>query len=303
METKTPHIAGAGICCVDYIVAAPQVRWGDMALVSDYIVQGGGLVGTAMVACARLGAKCDLLTLLGDDTSGDEIAAELVAEGIPADGILRIRGAKSPFSFIHVDEVTGDRTIFHRSGAGLALPEDCRLTESAAGWDALLVDDIYLDLAILAAAAARERGIPVVADLIPDDRNAELVRLVDILIAPRHYARQLGFADNLGAALDTIHKLGPTTAVITLGADGWVYSDAAGRGSGDAFKVDVVDTTGAGDTFHGAFTYAVGCGWDTAKAAEFASAVAAIKCTKAGGRTGLPSLAQVSDFIHRNRTR
>lgn len=297
MQNKVPSIAGSGICCVDYIVVAPQVRWGDQSNVSRYLVQGGGLIGTALVACARLGARCELLTLLGDDEIGEQILSELEQEGIPSDHVMKVPGGESPFSFIHVDDKSGERTIFHRSGTGLQLQRNMLRLDDAARWDCLLVDDIYPELSLAAAQAAREHGVPVVADLIPSESSNELLQLVDVLIAPRHYARGIGCGDDLDAALDHIHSLGPTTAVITLGSDGWVFSDRVGRGRGEAFKVEVVDTTGAGDTFHGAFAYGLARRWDTRKCAEFASAVAAIKCTVAGGRTGLPSLGQVEEFL------
>ncbi len=281
---------------MDYIVVAPQVDWGDTAVVTDYLSQGGGLVGTAMVACARLGAACDLFSMIGDDQVGDEVIAELESEGIPPTRIMRLAGGKSPFSFVHVDDKTGERSIFHRPGMGLVW-DISNSVASIVDAQALLVDDYFLDLSLAAAKEAREHGVPVIADLIPDEKNAELLRYVDTLVAPRHYARIMGCDENLDAALDAIHGLGPTTAVITLGSDGWVYSDMTGHGRGDAFRVDVVDTTGAGDTFHGAFTYAVARGWDTRRCAEFASAVAAIKCTKAGGRTGLPNLSQTMEFL------
>ncbi len=296
METRAPLVAGAGVCCADHIIVAPRVRWGDTAYVQDYMLQGGGLVGTAMVACARLGAGCDLLSLLGDDGIGDQIVAELVAEGIPSGGIQRIKGAKSPFSFVHVDAGSAERTIFHRPAVDLVAPDRLPLT-NARNWNALLVDDYFPDLSTAAAAAAKENGVTVVADMVPAEKNACLLKWVDVLIAPHHYARQIGCEDNPYGALDAIHDLGPTTAVMTLGAEGWIFSDPKGRGRGEAFEVEVVDTTGAGDSFHGAFTYSVARGWDTARCAEFASAVAAIKCTKAGGRTGLPSLDQVMRFL------
>ena len=216
-------MAGAGICCVDYIVVSPQVHWGDTVEVSDYIVQGGGLVGTAMVACARLGAKCELLSLVGDDNAGKEIIAGLVSEGVPSDGIQTVEDGKSPFSFIHVDADDGERTIFHRQAAGLGFDPARFSTEAAANWGVLLVDGYYPDLSVFAARAARENGVPVVADLIPGEENAELLKLVDVLIAPRHYARQIGCEINLDLAFEAIHKLGPTTALITLGADGWIF--------------------------------------------------------------------------------
>jgi sulfofructose kinase len=148
----------------------------------------------------------------------------------------------------------------------------------------------------------KRHGVPVVADLIPSETSAELLKMVDVLIAPRHFTSRVGCEDDLDAALDHIHELGPTTAVITLGSDGWVYSAPGERGRGAAFKVDVVDTTGAGDTFHGAFAYGLASHWDTRQCAEFASAVAAISCTAAGGRTGLPTMEQTVALLRTRNT-
>ncbi|MHB9036332.1 MAG: PfkB family carbohydrate kinase [Armatimonadota bacterium] len=296
MNRQSPRIIGSGICCLDYIVTAPQVNWGDTAIVKDYQVQGGGLVATALVACARLGAQCDVVSILGDDSTADLIINELISENVNTEWITRVPGGASPFSFVHVDPVSGDRTIFHRPGSGDANPKQPSTFE---GYDAAIVDDIFPEMAIATAQACKKSGVPVIADLIPSDDNREMLNYVDVLIAPRHYARQLGYGDNPQNALDDIHRLGPTTAVITMGADGFVYSDASGQGRGDAFQVEVVDTTGAGDTFHGAFAYALTQGWDTLKCCEFASAVAAIKCTKPGGRTGLPTLEQALEFLRR----
>lgn len=289
-----PRIAGAGVCTLDHIVVSPRVSWGGTARVSSYLAQGGGLIGTALVACVRLGADCSLFTLLGDDRVGDQILAELVGEGINADHAVRVPDGESPLGFIHVDETSGERTIFYRSGKNLqSHPNAPDLTT----YQALLVDDVFPDLSLVAAKAAQSLGIPVIADLIPDDDNSMLLRHTDVLIAPRDYLRRLGSENDTDAALDAIHALGPSTAVITLGADGWVCSDAAGRGAGKAFEVNVVDTTGAGDAFHGAFAYALATGRDTRGCCEFASAVAAIKCTKPGGRTGLPTLAETMGFL------
>ncbi|MDO8587306.1 MAG: PfkB family carbohydrate kinase [Armatimonadota bacterium] len=294
--SKPPVVAAAGICCLDYIVTSPRVQWGDTAWVTDFRAQGGGLAATAMVACARLGADCSLLSLLGDDQVGDVILSELAAEGVRTDGVVRVSGGQSPLSFIHVDEATGERTIFHKKGASLggAPPAEATLLSDV---QALLIDDIYPALAMDAARLAHELGVPVVADLAFSSGSSDILRQVDVFIASRHYAREIGFGDAPESALDEIHRLGPKTAVITLGADGYVWSDDAGRGVGEAFRVDVVDTTSAGDAFHGAFCYGLACGWETARCCEFAAAVAAIKCTRPGGRTGLPSLDQTIAFL------
>lgn len=296
MSHAKPRIAGAGICCLDHFVVAPSIPYGGSAHMSDYLAQGGGLVATAVVAAARLGAECELFSLLGDGQTGDQIISELESEGVLTKGVVRFEGGGSPFSFIHVDESTGERTIFHRDGAGLDWRPELSDFSSIAQCNALLVDHCYPPMAIAAASAAKANGVPVVADVMLH-RSPELMKLVDILIAPRHLARMLGLESDLDAALDAIHEMGPSVAVITLGSDGWVCSDASGKGRGEAFGVNVVDTTGAGDVFHGAFAYGIARGWDTRRCCEFASAVAAIKCTKRGGRTGIPTFEQAMEFL------
>lgn len=298
MSTKI-SIAGAGICCQDYIITSPRVEWGDTAQVSGYHVQGGGLVGTAMVACARLGAQCDIYGLLGADSIADEITGELQREGVQTTGLRKIDGGHSSFSFIHVDEANGDRTIFHRPSSGLSWSPTFDLNKISSA-QVLIIDDYFIDLSMAAAQEARQHGVPVVADLCPEPRNLELLRWVDVLIAPKSYARQIGCEQQPDAALDHIHSLGPTTAVITLGGDGYIYSSPSACGQAEAFKVKAVDTTGAGDSFHGAFGFAIASGWDCPRSAEFASAVAAIKCTQPGGRSGLPSLEQTRSFLQQH---
>lgn len=296
-RAAAPRISAAGVCCLDHIFVAPQIPWGDSTHASDYLIQGGGLAATALVTCARLGARCDLFSLLGDDEVGDRIVGELEDENISTLGIIRDEGKSSPFSFVHVDEHNGERTIFHH--------RDPELRSTWVGTDfsvigksnALVIDDYFPQLALCSAREARERGIPVLADFNPRRDNKELLRFVDVLIAPRHFAALTGYDEDLDGALDAIHDYGPTTAVITLGGEGCVYSDELGHGRAGAYNVDVVDTTGAGDVFHGAFAYGLARGWETVRCADFASAVAATKCTKMGGRTGIPSLVEVLEFL------
>jgi sulfofructose kinase len=297
---KAPQIAGAGVCCLDYLFFSPQVQWGETAQVEESREQGGGLVGTALVACARLGASCLLFSFLSHDEVGVRVASELASEGIKLEGVAAIPQGTSPYSFIHVDSRSGERTIFHRAASGLertALPDLGLIQECAV----LLVDDYYPELALAAARTARRQGIHVVADLtMMPKNNPDLFREVSVLIAPRSFAAQIGYAEDLSDALQAMHRLGPETAMITLGRQGYIYSSPEGRGRGKAFKVEVVDTTGAGDAFHGAFAYGLARRWEIRRCAEFAAAVAAIKCTKPGGRTGLPTLPQTIHFLRRN---
>lgn len=295
-----PAVAGAGVACLDYVFASRRPAWGGTAQVEDFLVQGGGLVGTALVACARLGARSRLYSFLSSDETGTRIAAELAREGIRLDGVVAVPGGRSPSSFIHVDTHSGDRTIFHRPAMGVekaAIPDLSGIT----GCQALLIDDYYPELALAAARTARAGGIPVIADVaVNPARSDEFIRNISVLIAPISVAGKLKNSQDLDAALEAFRGLGPETVVFTLGPEGWVFSGPTGRGQGRAFAVKVRDTTGAGDAFHGAFAYALARGWDVERCAEFAGAVAAIKCTRPGGREGLPTLDDALAFLNKN---
>ncbi len=296
MSRRTPRIAGAGVCCLDRLVVTPPLAWGETAHIRRYVEQGGGLVATALVACARLGAETALYSLLGDDAVAAAILRELEQEGVSTRHVIRVTGARSPFSIVHVAASSGERTILHYKPEGLAWPRETT-PASVAEADALLIDAYYADLASQAARVARAAGIPVIADIVPGPEHAELLELVDVLIAPGEFPRRAGFGDDLDAALDAVHAYGPPTAVITLGAEGWVCSGPEGRTRGEAFPVDVVDTTGAGDVFHGAFAYGLARGGTTPECARFAAAVAALKCAVLGGRSGIPDLSTVAAFL------
>ncbi len=288
-------VVGAGIACLDHIVVSPQPQWGQTAEASEYAVEGGGLTATALVACARLGAEAHWAGMLGGDWTGERIAAGLREEHVGLDHVLWFAGADSPFSFVHVDPASGERTIFHRRARGLHWPENGTIGLEKA--DVVLVDGYFPALAQAAVLEARKRGIPCVADAVPGPENEAWLRHVSVLITPEEYLARGGFGGRMEAALEAMHRLGPETAVITLGARGWSTSDAHGRHTGPAFPVAAVDTLGAGDVFHGAFAFALAQRWTTPRCAAFAAACAALKCTRRGGRAGIPTLRQALDFL------
>jgi len=296
MNWPNPTIAGAGNCCLDYLFSAPTVSPGGTARVKEYALEGGGLTATALVACARLGATARLASLVGDDETGRQIRRDLVKEGVCCDAVLELTATSSPVSFIHIDDQSGERTIFHYS-ADTMEQSPSRDLSALQGADVVLVDDVYPSLGRAAVRYAREWGIPTVADTVPCYKNRDFVAQVDVLIAPQKFAPNIRSMEDAQDALKTIHDYGPATAVITLGGDGWIASDAGGFYHGPSYPVEVVDTTGAGDVFHGAFAYGLAVGWATPDCARFASAVAALKCTALGGRAGIPNLERVCRFL------
>jgi sulfofructose kinase len=291
-------IGGAGVCCVDHVFTAPRVPWGRTGRVRRYSCRCGGLVGTALAACKRLGAQTHLASLLGQDSTGAQIVSELADFGMEASEVVQSPSGRSPVSFIHLDADNGERTIFHYAAQGLKWSG--RIPEWLKHCSALLVDEYYPDLGMGAARAARQCGVPVIADTWPKPANGEFMQDVDVLISPRHFLSEGGFGEDYEAALSAIHRTGPRLAVITLGAEGWVASDAAGRYRGTSFEIEAMDTVGAGDVFHGAFAFGIGSQWPTPQCAEFASAVAALKCANSEGWRGIPDLATTLDYLKKN---
>jgi sugar/nucleoside kinase (ribokinase family) len=166
----------------------------------------------------------------------------------------------------------------------------------------LLVDGMFPRAAVEAAQYARKRGIPVVADLgNVEGRQRELVSLVDFLVTNEDCARRVAGGptglDDPERACKLMLAMGPRAVVATLGARGSVYGEGDRIERQPAFTVPVVDTTGAGDCFHGAFCVGVVRGWGLGETVRFASAAAALKCQRLGGRAGLPTMTEVEAFL------
>jgi sulfofructose kinase len=292
-----PRIIGIGIATLDYLAVAKTAAPGGTTRLEDLAVDGGGLAATAMVAAARLGAQAELWTRTGDDFVGDVVVRQLVDEGLPADTLIRVPGGRTPASVILVDPDTGDRTIYFHPGSGLEVDVSGLPYERVRQAGCLLVDDFWEAASLPAARVAREAGVPVVADMVPSDHNGALLALVDVLIAPEAAARRVDCAYDLAEAVRRLRDLGPAAVVITAGPRGAWFNDGEQVRHQPAFPVKAVDTTGAGDVFHGSFAFGLASGWEVARCVEFAAAVAALGCTKLGGRAGIPTRAQADAFL------
>lgn len=290
------RIAGAGIACLDYLFEAPPAAWGDTVRVGRWMTEGGGKTATALVTAARLGARTHLLTRLGDDEAGRHILEGLNNEGVETRGTHCVPSGESPISFVHVDNKSGDRTIFHREARLLSSgpqPDLSAVREA----HVLIVDDAHIDLAVAAAEEARATGVPVLGDIMPKAKNRRLIPLVDILIAPHHYAALPAFKGDPSAAACAILQMGPRVGIVTLGPRGWTGQGPDGHATGAALEVEVVDTTGAGDVFHGAFAVGLAMGWNWIECARLATVAAGLKCRAFGGRKGIPRWHELTAFL------
>ncbi len=288
-----PRILGVGIACLDYLFLAPRAASGGQAPLRDHLIQGGGLVGTAVVAAARLGAAADIWTWVGDDPEGQQVLAELQQEGVGIGLAELITGARTALSFIHVEADTGERTIFH--GPRVQVPQSllAGVAKRTLACDVLLVDAVWPEASQAAAAMARRDGRPVVGDFCPSAELSELASLVTALIVPGKAADRLLPDVGREEQLRSFARSGPAFVAITSGSEGCHYLEGGRVRHRPAFSVPVVDTTGAGDVFHGAFAYALAHTWPASQAVEFAAAAAALSCRALGGRTSAPTSNEV----------
>ncbi len=294
-------VVGVGLALVDHLLlwedASRPVAEGR---VLDSRRQGGGMVGTALSAVTRLGGAAEFWGVVGRDRLGDEVVADLAAEGIDTSQVRREGAIRGPAVVVCVDGRTGERRFVHGTGVrdadgGRPVGDLARLGGAAC----LLIDATIPASQLPAAAEARRRGLPVVCDFSAvDDRTRPLLDHVDYALFPELCLGKGGLPADPLAACRRLLELGPRCAVVTLGAAGLAFAAAGGQaGTLGAFEVDVVDTTGAGDVFHGAFCHGLTRGLALAENLRLASAAAAIKCTRLGGRAGIPTCEQIERFL------
>jgi ribokinase len=295
---KEFDVVGLGYCAVDYLGIVPRYPELDEKMqMTEFRRQGGGLTATAMATVGRLGGRAAYIGKVGDDHFGKFIIAELRKDGVDTSNVVIQPGASSQFSFIVVDQATGKRTIFWTPADLTLEPEDISREAILAG-KVLQVDAHHRRAAIQAADWANQAGVPVVMDAgSVREGSAELVERTDCLIASAKFAREFTGESDPGEAARRMLRGRRKFSAVTLGEEGCVYATADGTFHQPAFRVNVVDTTGAGDVFHGAFSFGLAKGWEAPRIIEFASAVAAIKCTKLGGRAGIPTLDQTLVFL------
>ena len=297
-------VVGLGYCSLDYLGIVPGRPEfdADTVSLSDFAKSGGGPVSTALVALARLGARTGYIGVLGEDEGGTFLKGEFEREGVDL-GRLRVQAcARSQICMVLVDAGTGRRSILcYRAAGELVLDEADRTYLSSARY--LHLDGNHMGAAITAACWARADRVTVSFDANrPRPRLDELLPLVDVLIASERFPSAYTAQEDPVRADRSLLEMGPEIVVITLGAEGCLclWEDQAIHVPG--FQVDVVDTTGAGDAFHGAFLYGLLQGWELERTAVFANAVAAINCTRLSGRAGLPSLSEVEIFLKKRHS-
>jgi sulfofructose kinase len=287
-------VVGVGHATLDLLGVVPRHPEVDTKTeLQAFSLQGGGPVATALCTLAALGNRTAVVAKLSDDIFGQLIRQGLEEAGVATSGLVVEPGRVSPVSFIAVERDSGRRNIYWTRGdVGLLTPAEVPLG-LLSGARALHVDGVQMEAQLHAAREARRLGIPVMYDAgSPRPGSAELVGLTDLLVTSERFAVELG-GGTLAANLRALRERGPRTVVVTLGVDGAVGLRGEDFVSVPALEGPVVDTTGAGDVYHGAFLHAHLKGLALRECMRFASAAAGLKCRSLGGRAGIASEAEV----------
>jgi sulfofructose kinase len=258
---------------------------------------GGGPAANAAVAVRRLGGTSAYCGYLGWDMYGDANAKAFVHEGV--DLRWTVRGEQpTPVSAI-LAKPDGTRCVinYKRETPWLQPEVLAAMPQMAAG--VLLFDGHEPLISVDIARAARRRGIPTVIDAGSVHRGTrELVPIIDYLVSSERFALDWAQTTDAYAALARLAEVAPNV-VITRGGEGLLWARQGERGQVPAFAVDIVDSTGAGDAFHGAFAFGLARGMGWIELLRYASAVGALTCTQLGARAGIPDADAVRTFLDR----
>lgn len=300
MRAAQTDLLGIGLNATDTLLIVDEFPpYAGKVPLRQELMSPGGQVATAVVTCAKLGLRTQYVGTIGDDLRGQIQRESLEGTGVDTSGVLVRAGAPNQTGFIIIDTRTGERTVLWQRVDALRLEKSDINPQQVQAARMLHIDGFDTEAAAYAAEIARRHGVPVSLDVdtvYPDFEP--VLRQVDILVASSSWPKKWTGEEDPFKALGILQaEYGFRVASMTLGHHGalslengiWEYSPA--------FEVHTIDTTGAGDVFHGALCYAMLEGMGSYPALEFANAAAAVNCTAIGARGHLPTLTEVRNLL------
>lgn len=265
---------------------------------NDLKVSGGGLVATALTAVARLGGKAAIAANLGNSIFAEQSLETLRTDGVDIFNVIRDHG-DPVVSFILTDKNSGERNIFFsRNKVSYPSPEEFPDKSWYEKCKVLMIDHGTGNAGVKTAKVARERGIPVIIDaerVEPEIR--QLLDQSDHIIVGKQFAEIYTGKENEQEMIRSLQTRDDQVIIITLGDRGLIGFENGSYFTMNAIPVNVMDTTGCGDAFHGAYAFGISKNWNIRKSALFASGAAAMKAMKSGGRDGLPHYEELMIFM------
>jgi len=259
---------------------------------------GGGPAGNAAYLMGKWGAKVFYAGVIGDDPQGKAIEAEFQSVGVDLSYLQRNIGGRTPFSVILANKENGSRTLFNRT---LPYPPLQHEWDSALEWGAILVDGMELEASLKALETYSE--LPSVLDAGSLDREAEILAAkVSHLVCSEVFAQQytgqtLDTEASIERAFKQLEALNDNCVVLTLGERGSVYRKEGNLTIVPAMTVNAIDTTGAGDIYHGAFTYGLAAGYDLETTIQISTIAAGLSVEKLGARVAIPAWSEVEEIL------
>jgi sugar/nucleoside kinase (ribokinase family) len=295
------QVVGIGSCTIDYFAIVPRLLGADEKINANRLeIHAGGVTGNNLTQVARLGARAGWLGLIGDDESGRLITKAFEEDGLDTSGIEVVKGEQSSLTWIPVD-AQGERCIYmfpNVNGKLSAEQVRTRFAPQIRTAKHFHTEASQLPLPPIREGMhiARKAGVRVIFDLdvapsyfaqaklgTEKDLIAAL-QLVDVLKPCKAAAREIAGETDYEKIAVKLLALGPKVVAVTMGAEGSLIASAGSMAHVPAFKVNVVDSTGAGDAFMGGLSYGLLQGWDHKRVGLFANACAALCCTKVGAR-------------------
>jgi len=307
MTMKKARIVVVGSSNTDMVVKSRRIPApGETVVGGEFLVAAGGKGANQAVAAARLGAEVQFISRVGADAFGDQAIAGYRRDGINTDLIARDPDNATGVALILIDEA-GENAISVASGANHAMSlEDIDRAATAIRGADVLVMQLELPLNIVARAAeiAAQAGVPVILDPAPAPEEplpATLLRNITCIkpnVAEAEGLTGIHVADESAAreAASALLGMGPSCAIITMGADGALLADESGVVRVHATPVAALDTTAAGDAFSGALAFGWGAGLQRAEAVRLASSAGAFAATRMGAQPSLPSRSELEAF-------
>lgn len=306
-------VIGLGSCTVDYFAVVPRLIGAEEKINAERMeIHAGGVTANNLTQVARLGARAGWIGLIGDDANGRIILDAFRADGMDTSGIVTRAGEMSSLTWIPVDR-QGERCIYmFPNVTAKVTTQDIRETFAphirAAKHFHTEASQLPMAPVLEAMRIAREAGTRVIFDLDVSPRDfvaaglateAELheaLRLTDVLKPCKAGARELTGENDFERMAARLLELGPKLVALTMGSEGCVVASDHSVVHLPAYRVEVVDTTGAGDAFMGGLSYGLLEGWDAAEAGRLANACAALCCTRVGARA-MARLPEVRELM------
>lgn len=296
------EILGLGGVSIDLIGRVSRMpAWDEVEYIAEHQKQQGGMVATAMTAVSRLGDDAEFIGGIGEDELGAYALQCFQTSGIHCERVQRFPGQSTAFTFVIVDEHSGKKAFFHYKGVQNNAELGIQHIDLS-GVRFLHLDGFWFDTALRLARQAKQHGITITLDISPNNKHPqirELFRVADYIIPSYIFAQRFTGERDPFLAAQHFLQYGVQAVIITHGEEGCFIRTQQEAYHLPAFTVTVIDTTGAGDTFHGAFLVGLHKGYNLQKTVIFASAVAALKCTKLGGQAGIPTFEETQQFLQK----